>query len=226
MIKNVWHKLTGGAGPAPTPAADIEPNELPNFTASAELDRRSNGLRHFIGGMPKGGPLSLLELGSVNQSTLNFLGQLGCRIRAVDVLSTYDKYRETLPGGEFDARAAVEFVDRELDLPVEEFDGILAWDVLEFLDLPVLHTLIARLHESLYPGGTMLAFFHAQMMGQLVDVYRYQITGEDALQLVPRLRRPMPRTYNNRHLEQLFQDFHAVKFFLTRDQLREVIVSR
>jgi lysyl-tRNA synthetase class 2 len=32
--------------------------------------------------------------------------------------------------------------------------------------------------------------------------------------------------FNNRSLEKLFQDFQSVKFFLTRDRLREVIVRR
>lgn len=208
------------------PGEAARPHELPRFGGETELNRKSNGLRHFLSGLPRQESLSLLELGSINQTTLNYLGQMGCRIRAVDLLSTYDKHRQSLPGGEFDARSAVEFVDRELSLPVEEFDGVLAWDVLEFLDLPVLHTLVARLQESLHPGGAMLAFFHAQMMGQLVDVYRYQIAEQDSLVLNPRLQRPMPRTFNNRHLEQLFQEFHAVKFFLTRDQLREVIAFR
>ena len=32
--------------------------------------------------------------------------------------------------------------------------------------------------------------------------------------------------FNNRGIEKLFERFEAVKFFLTRDALREVVVKR
>jgi hypothetical protein len=38
-------------------------------------------------------------------------------------------------------------------------------------------------------------------------------------------RRPA-QLFNNRTLEKLFQKFDSVKFFLTRENLREVIVKR
>jgi hypothetical protein len=39
-------------------------------------------------------------------------------------------------------------------------------------------------------------------------------------------RRPLPHTFNNRSLERLFSGFTSVKFFLTRDSIREVIAIR
>jgi hypothetical protein len=44
--------------------------------------------------------------------------------------------------------------------------------------------------------------------------------------LVDRGRRRPAQFFNNRSLERLFQDFQSVKFFLTRNHLREVIVRR
>jgi hypothetical protein len=44
--------------------------------------------------------------------------------------------------------------------------------------------------------------------------------------LTPRGQRKPAQYFNNRSLEKLFQKFHSVKFFLTRDHLREVIVRR
>jgi hypothetical protein len=38
------------------------------------------------------------------------------------------------------------------------------------------------------------------------------------------MRRPA-QLFNNRSLEKLFHRFESVKFFLTREQLREVIVK-
>jgi hypothetical protein len=39
------------------------------------------------------------------------------------------------------------------------------------------------------------------------------------------MRRPVQR-FNNRGVEKLFQRFQSVKFFLARDNLREVVVRR
>jgi hypothetical protein len=44
--------------------------------------------------------------------------------------------------------------------------------------------------------------------------------------MAQRSRRKPAQIFNNRNLEKLFQEFSSVKFFLTRDHLREVIVKR
>ena len=36
----------------------------------------------------------------------------------------------------------------------------------------------------------------------------------------------LQRVFNNRHIENLFRDFTSIKFFLARDNVREVLVIR
>ena len=36
----------------------------------------------------------------------------------------------------------------------------------------------------------------------------------------------LQRVFNNRHIETLFRDFASIKFFLARDNVREVLVVR
>jgi hypothetical protein len=36
----------------------------------------------------------------------------------------------------------------------------------------------------------------------------------------------LQRVFNNRHIENLFRDFSSIKFFLARDNVREVLVVR
>jgi hypothetical protein len=59
-----------------------------------------------------------------------------------------------------------------------------------------------------------------------VPSYSFRIHGHRTIQLASRGRRQPAQFFNNRSLEKLFQDFQSVKFFLTRDHLREVIVRR
>ncbi|MGH9667993.1 MAG: hypothetical protein ACRD9L_26550, partial [Bryobacteraceae bacterium] len=59
-----------------------------------------------------------------------------------------------------------------------------------------------------------------------IPIYTYRISDGKTLQLSQRGKRVPAQFFNNRSLEKLFQKFASVKFFLTRDHLREVIVKR
>ena len=113
-----------------------------------------------------------------------------------------------------------------LNFPEEHFDGILVWDTLQFLSAPLLETVMARLHGMLQPGGYMLAIFNAQEQAGPIPTYSFRITDNRTMGLAPRGQRAAAQFFNNRSLERLFEGFDSVKFFLTRDHLREVIVRR
>ena len=89
-------------------------------------------------------------------------------------------------------------------------------------------------------GRHLLAFFHTQEAGPDAPCYRYHIVGArhpgDAA--IDRSRRRkkgkrawpskfrLQRVFNNRNIENLFRDFATIKFFLARDNVREVLVVR
>ena len=85
------------------------------------------------------------------------------------------------------------------------------------------------------PGGMLLAFFHTKDAGPNAPYSRYHIIGDDALELQPMMVRngsggsslvKLQRVFNNRHIENLFRDYSSLKFFLARDNIREVLVVR
>jgi hypothetical protein len=93
----------------------------------------------------------------------------------------------------------------------------------------------------LKPGGSLLAFFHTQEAGPDAPCYRYHIVGMDTLEMqlidprgdtkkgAPRAAANsfrLQRVFNNRNIENLFRDFASIKFFLARDNVREVLVVR
>ena len=78
----------------------------------------------------------------------------------------------------------------------------------------------------LRPGASLLALFHTEERIETIPTYSYRIQDHKTIQLASRAQRKPAQIFNNRSLEKLFQDFESVKFFLTRDQLREVIVKR
>jgi hypothetical protein len=91
------------------------------------------------------------------------------------------------------------------------------------------------------PGGFVLAFFHTRDAGADAPCFRFHIAGPDTLEAqsltvrgegengkkgarVPAYR--LQRVFNNRNIENLFRDFSSLKFFLARDNVREVLVTR
>jgi hypothetical protein len=188
--------------------------------------RRSNGLKHFFDTIPKSRGIELLDLGGANEANVNFLADLGGKIHFIDLLGSYDRFQPQPGEDKTSLDFAREFVDEHLNFARNQFDAILGWDALEFLDIDVLHLTAPRLNEILRPGGGLLTLFHTHGRGATAPVYSYRIEGLDTLRLEPRGTRVLPNTFNNRSLERLFADYSSVKFFLTRDNLREVIVSR
>ena len=78
----------------------------------------------------------------------------------------------------------------------------------------------------LRPGSDLLAVFHAEERAETIPTYSYRIQDRRTSDAGFASQRRPAQFFNNRSLEKLFQDFESVKFFLTRDHLREVIVRR
>jgi hypothetical protein len=76
------------------------------------------------------------------------------------------------------------------------------------------------------PGGILLAFFHTKDAGPQTSFHRYHIASKDAIEMQPAERFKLQRVFNNRHVEGLFRDFGSIKFFLGRDNMRDVLVIR
>jgi hypothetical protein len=78
----------------------------------------------------------------------------------------------------------------------------------------------------LKPKGHLLAFFHTKDAGAESLYSRHHIVQKDVLELEPIQGFKLQRIFNNRHIENLFKDFASRKFFLGRDNIREVLMVR
>ena len=90
----------------------------------------------------------------------------------------------------------------------------------------LLTATLDRLYRIVKPKSYLLAYFHSDEKAQQVPFYSFRIKDQQNLQLAQRGLRKPAQIFNNRSLEKLFHKFDSVKFFLTREQLREVIVRR
>lgn len=190
--------------------------------------RNSNGLDQFLASIQGRAGLTILDLAGASQSNIDFLTALGHRLYSDDIVRTLD---EAFGNGDFianqaDAQRSEFFLKETLDYPDESFDGALLWDTLQFLAPPLLQITVDRLYRVLRPGAFLLAFFQSDEKAKTVPLVSYRIVDRKTLLLAPRGQNRPTQFFNNRALEKMFQNYKSLKFFLTRDNLREVIVRR
>lgn len=211
-------------------ARDASPASIEKPSQENAYRRSSHGLDQFFSHIADQAGLSILDLAGITQANVAFITNLGHRLYSEDFLRTlFDTFEadgEELLTGEPEPERVSHFLGQNLDFPEKSFDAVLVWDVLEFLPQPLLKATIDRLFKIAKPGCHLLAFFHADEKSGAIPVYAYRIADSKSLVLTHRgVRRPV-QFFNNRGIEKLFQRFNSVKFFLTRDHLREVIVTR
>jgi hypothetical protein len=225
LFNDRWKPLTRAGPPGPPRAGDAGSGD----DRQRVYSRHSNGLEQFFEYIRGEAGLSLLDLSGASQANIGFITNLGHRLYSEDLLQsldfTFGKEPEFYENQNVQHRIDA-FLEQTLNFPEAHFDGALVWDGLEFLASPLLKAFVERLHFIVRPKSYLLAVFHAQERVETIPAYSYRIAGSGTLTLPLRgLRRPA-QFFNNRAVEKLFQPFESVKFFLTRDNLREVIVKR
>jgi SAM-dependent methyltransferase len=209
------------------------------------LTRRSSGLGEVARVLKSEEAICVLDIGATSATNIRYFTELGHRIYSEDLLDassdpslvTKDEQGQTI----LDSKR---FLAENLVLPNGRFDVVLCWNLADYMEESLVKPVVARLWSVMKPGGVLLAFFHMKEAGPDAPCYRYNIVGPDTLEmqnLDTRDSRKSPggsghaamgshfklqRVFNNRHIETLFRDFASIKFFLTRDNIREVLVVR
>jgi SAM-dependent methyltransferase len=224
---------SGGADAATPPGAQ-------------KVTRRSSGLGELSRFWDSETPMCVLDLGSTSPANIRFFTEGSHKIYSEDLLVastepnliTKDEQGNVV----LDSR---QFLADNLLYPAAHFDVVLCWNLPDYLDESLVRPVMGRLWSVLKPGGMLLAFFHTKDAGPDSPCYRFHIIGRDTLEMqrivLKREARRGPtgaihtaitegfrlqRVFNNRHIETLFRDFASIKFFLARDNVREVLVVR
>ena len=190
------------------------------------VSRRSRGLDQFFFEIRDVVGLSILDLAGATQENINFLTSLGHKIYSQDIVRSLDEAFGPDPAQQTNPSLIDAFLRTNLDYPPDTFDGVLLWDSLQFMGPALLHATVERLAEVMRPKSYLLAFFTANEKVKEVQSYAFRIVDSSTILLAERGIRPSGQVFNNRNLEKLFGQFESVKFFLTRESLREVIVRR
>lgn len=207
--------------------------------APQKLTRRSSGMGEVSRLLNSQEALCVLDMGATSASNISFFTNKGHKSYSEDLLrSSLDPALRTQDGDGKSVVDAKKFLDENLVYPNGQFDVVLCWNLPDYMEESLVKPTIDRLWSTMKPGALLLAFFHTKDAGPDSVCYRYHVTDSDMLEMQevkfampgrqggekqsPRLQ----RVFNNRHIENLFRDFASIKFFLSRDSIREVLVVR
>lgn len=212
-----WGKLRGASGPA---------SGAVSLGAGAAVVRHSNGLKEMTRAWQREEGLAILDLGPTSSANIGFISNLGQKVLHEDVLLAGADPRFLHPTEQGLALDPAAFLATNLNYAAESLDAALLWDLLDYAPEPMLQPLVNRLAACFKPGGMALAYFHARVEAGPSPCFRYHIRDAENLELRPGAPQPLARAWNNRAIERLFSAFRAIKFFLARDHLREVLVTK
>lgn len=222
MLPNRFKTLFGESS-GDTPGRRKDGRDEKEFVA----ERQSRGLEQFFFNIRDVTALSILDLGGAVQENIEFITNLGHRVTTQALLQTLDQTFGRDAVNEQSSPALIDsFLKQNLDFPEETFDGVLLWDTLQYMSPALLAATVSELYRITRPRSYMLGFFNADDKSLESPDCRFRITGNKSLSLTLRGKRKQAQPFNNRNLEKLFGKFDSVKFFLTREHLRELIVRR
>jgi hypothetical protein len=194
--------------------------------AAAVAVSPTKALPRFLSGLSGREQPVLLDLGSVVGSNVNFFGeQLGCKIFVEDLLKDVDRHVR-----EGTVAALPEFVAKRFPQVDESFDGILCWDVFDYLEKPAALALATQIVRMLKPEGLVLAFFnHSEGQATAGPAMYTRHVVVDQRNLERRTysaargkQRPLP----NREIQRMFQPLTITDQFLLQTNIREVILRK
>ena len=199
---------TDTAAPPPPPAID------PVFATKA--------LRKFLVSITAQASPVLLDLGPVVGSNVSFFGeQLGCKIFVEDIYADIDRHvrnnkLEDLPA----------FLKKRLAIADGSVDGILCWDVIDYLDRAAAQELAAELTRVLRPDGALLGFFGTAAPRD-TRYTKFIIVDEVNLKhrSYPALR-GRQAILLNRDIIRLFPGLRVSDSFLLQNNLREILFRK
>jgi hypothetical protein len=196
--------------PGLQPASDSEPL----FSTKA--------FRKFLSALTARESPVLIDLGPVVGSNISFFGeQLGCKIFVEDLFADLDRHVRAGSLERF-----TEALRHRFSQEPGTVDGILCWDLIDYLDRPSANALAEQLSRVLRPEGALLGFFATSQTND-PRYTKYVIADEGNLRhrSYPAARCRQTILFN-RDIIKLFPGLRVSDSFLLQNNLREILFRK
>jgi hypothetical protein len=167
----------------------------------------------------------LLDLGPVVGTNVTFFGEeLGCKILVENVFKDIDRH---IAEGKVEELPA--FLSKRFSQGDEAVDGILCWDIFDYLDWKAAQALARQLVRMVRPDGAVLAQFsttESKVAGPPIYT-KYIVVDRQTLQYRPYpAARGKQRPLVNRDIQRMFEPLRITESFLLKNNLREVLFRK
>jgi hypothetical protein len=168
-----------------------------------------------------------MDLGPVVGPNIAFFGEeLSCKIFVEDLFAVVEAHgsagtRDVLPDA----------LTSRISHPQASIDGILCWDLFDYLDKPSASPLAAQLTRILRADGALLAFFSTEEpkpgTATKPSYTRHIVADQGNLQ-----HRPYPaargkqRPMQNRDIQRMFEPLRITEQFLLKNKMRELLFRK
>lgn len=165
---------------------------------------------------------TVLDLGpAVGGNVMFFAERVGCKIIVADAFAQLEQHLRLPAQDGLPAALAARFPHGEGTV-----DGIVCWDIIDYLDRRSAQTLADQLTRMLRPGGALLGFF-GTAPARDSQYTKYVIADESNLKyrFYPAVR-GRQSVLLNRDIIRLFPDLRVSDSFLMKNNLREILFRK
>lgn len=210
-----WFKRSGrqDEAVAPVPARAALPPEVVTPTRA---------FPKFLSALNQRESPVIVDFGPVIGGNVSFFGErLSCKIYVEDLFADIERHARTHKRDELPA-----FFANRLTHEGGSVDGVMLWDLFDFLDRASAVTLAAKVAHMVRQGGAVFGYFGAAA-AELTHYSKFVIQGESELRV-----RPYPATHvkrqvlQNRDIIKMFEPLTVAESTLLKTNTRETLFRR
>jgi hypothetical protein len=207
-------------GKRDAPAASVRDAPVPK---GPEPVIPSKALSKFISALSHTDAPVLVDFGPVIGTNVAFFGEhLGCKLFIEDLATEIDKHTRAGNRDVLGKDLAARFTQSD-----QTVDGVLCWDIFDFLEPPAAKQLAREIVRVLRPGGAVMGFFCTKVVDR-APFTKYEIVEESSS-----LRhRHHPGTggpkfvLQNRDIIKMFEGLIVSESFLLKSNTREILLRK
>ena len=188
----------------------------------AEPVTTSKVLPKFLSSLSQVETPVLLDLGPVVGQNVAFFGErLSCKLHVEDLLAIVETYARN------DNRVAViDGLTNQLDRVVGPVDGVLCWDLFDYLDRRSAPAVAGALVRLMRHGAVLHGFFGTKATS-IQHYTRFVVEGVDQLRQRTYPATPTTRTvFVTRDLQKMFAGLTIKESVLLKNNTQEVMLKR
>ena len=214
MLSDLLNKWGGKRSDASGKGDALAPSEEPTVASKA--------FPKFVSALTNREAPTLLDFGPVIGANVEFCGErLGCKLFIEDLLADIDRHTR---GGTLDTLPdAIAKRFRHGDASV---DGILCWDLFDFLDKNASQSLARQIVRLLRPGGVVMGFFCTSAVERSAFT-KFEIVDEKSLRHRYHAGAGgKKQALQNRDIIRMFDGLIVSDSFLLKNNTREMLLRK